>query len=126
MKAKTFFIGLSAGIVGGLVATILSAPQPGKELRANIIRNANATKAKLIDVKYQASNVKNSVTNFTNEAKNNIPEIINELKETFTNFTQEIEPEATRLKQEIEGLQKSISAIEQNISQFNKSDDQQK
>ena len=117
MKVQTFFTGLAVGIAAGMAAAIMTAPQPGKQLRSNIARNTSVWKDQLVDVKNEASNVKQSITSFSIEAKNNIPQIINELKETITTFKAEIEPEASNLKQEIETLQNSISEFEKIFSQ---------
>ncbi|MEK4230662.1 YtxH domain-containing protein [Solibacillus sp. FSL H8-0538] len=122
MKAKSLLIGLTAGIVGGAVAVLLTTPQSGEQLRTNLIRNTNSAKEKICDVKYQASAVKQSFSVLSNEAKNNIPNIINELKETFAHFKQDIEPETVILKQEIENLQKSITEIERNLSKNEKNE----
>ncbi|EON74189.1 YtxH domain-containing protein [Lysinibacillus sphaericus] len=118
MKAKPFLIGLTTGIVGGTIAVLFSTPQSGQQLRTTLLSNADNTKDKLQDIKYQAGNVKQSVNSLTNEAKNNIPKIINELKQSITKFTEEIEPTKNNLQQEIESLQNSISEIEKNIAQF--------
>ena len=117
MKVQTFFTGLAVGIAAGMAAAIMTAPQPGKQLRSNIARNTSVWKDQLVDVKNEASNVKQSITSFSIEAKNNIPQIINELKETITTFKAEIEPEASNLKQEIEILQNSINEFEKIFSQ---------
>ena len=117
MKVQTFFTGLAVGIAAGMAAAIMTAPQPGKQLRSNIARNTSVWKDQLVDVKNEASNVKQSITSFSIEAKNNIPQIINELKETITTFKSEIEPDALKLKQEIETLQNSISEFEKIFSQ---------
>ena len=117
MKVQTFFTGLAVGIAAGMAAAIMTAPQPGKQLRSNIARNTSVWKDQLVDVKNETSNVKQSITSFSIEAKNNIPQIINELKETITTFKSEIEPDALKLKQEIETLQNSINEFEKIFSQ---------
>ena len=117
MKVQTFFTGLAVGIAAGMAAAIMTAPQPGKQLRSNIARNTSVWKDQLVDVKNETCTVKQSITSFSIEAKNNIPQIINELKETITTFKSEIEPDALKLKQEIETLQNSISEFEKIFSQ---------
>ena len=57
MKVKTFFTGLGVGLVTGMVATIVTAPQAGKQLRSTIIRNATTFKDQLIDVKNEIDSV---------------------------------------------------------------------
>ena len=116
MKAQTFFTGLAVGLVTGMAAAIVTAPQAGKQLRSNIARNTALWKEQLGDVKNETSNVKQSIATFSTEVKNNIPQIINELKETVTTFKTSIEPDASKLKQEIESLQNTISEIEKNFS----------
>ncbi|MFC7688233.1 YtxH domain-containing protein [Ureibacillus sp. GCM10028918] len=119
MQAKPFLIGLSAGVIGGLTALLLTAPQSGKQLRSNIAKNSKVAKSYLGDVKHHSRSVKDSITTITNEVKNNIPEIMNELKHSISRFTQEIEPDTAKLKEEIDGLQKSIIEIENNLSDLN-------
>lgn len=115
MKTKTFLIGLSAGLVGGVAAILLSTPQSGAQLRQNITTNLTSAKSKLTDLTSEFGHVKQSISSLTSEAQNNIPSIINDLKVSLTHFKQEIEPETLTLKQEIEKLQNSISEIEKNI-----------
>lgn len=122
MKVQTFFTGLAVGVAAGMVAAIMTAPQAGKQLRANIKSNTSIWKDQLVDVKNETNNVKQSIASFSIEAKNNIPQIINELKETITTFKTEIEPDALKLKQEIDVLQNSISEIEKNFSQYRKTE----
>ncbi|MGM9950458.1 MAG: YtxH domain-containing protein [Lysinibacillus sp.] len=120
MKAKTFLTGLSIGLFAGMAATIVAAPQPGRQLRSSIARNAAVLKSQLADVQKETGNVRQSISAFSAEAKNNIPKIINEMKDTILTFKEEIEPETTKLKQEIESLQNSIGEIEKNLSKFRK------
>lgn len=115
MKTKTFLIGLSAGLVGGVAAILLSTPQSGAQLRQNITTNLASAKSKLTDLSSEIGNVRQSISNLTSEAQNNMPSIINDLKVSLTHFKEEIEPETITLKQEIEKLQNSISEIEKNI-----------
>ena len=119
MKAKPFLLGLTAGIVGGITTILFTTPQPGKQVRLNIVDNSKKAKSDLSMVKDQAIQVKQSVSTLKNEAKNNIPKIINELKTSISNFKEEVEPQSEKLKQELEGLQQSIVEIEKNLSEFN-------
>jgi len=117
MKAKSFLLGLTTGLVGGAIAVLFSAPQSGVQLRQNIARNTAGAKSKLQDVQVEMDHVKQSILTLKSEAQNNMPSIINELKDNFTTFKAEIEPEAKILKQEIENLQNSIDEIEKIIPQ---------
>lgn len=115
MKAKSFLLGLTAGLVSGAAVVLFSAPQSGAQLRQTITTNTTSTKSKLQNVKSEIQNVKEAIATLKSEAQNNMPSIINELKENLTTFKQEIEPETEKLIQEIEGLQNSIKEIEKNI-----------
>lgn len=117
MKAKSFLIGLTTGLVSSAVAVLFSAPQSGAQLRQYIASNTTGAKSKLQDVQAEIGNVKQSIGTLKSEAQNSIPSIINELKDNFTAFKTEIEPESEKLKQEIENLQNSIKEIEKIIPQ---------
>lgn len=118
MKAKTLFLGITVGLVGGLATAIITTPQSGEQLRSNIVRNAKSTKENLHDVKQQVSTLKDSVIKLTNEAKNNIPKIISDLKTNISKFSHEIKPDATILKEELDNLQNSIAEIENNLNKL--------
>ncbi|SOC40085.1 YtxH domain-containing protein [Ureibacillus acetophenoni] len=120
MKAKTFFIGVTVGLIGGLAATIFTTPQSGEQFRSTVTRNAKTTKENLHDVKQQVSYLKDSIIELKNEAKNNIPKIISDLKTSISKFNQEIEPDATKLKEELDELQNSIAEIENNLNKLAK------
>lgn len=115
MKAKSFLLGLTTGVISSAAVVLFSAPQSGEQLRKNILSNTSNAKLKFQDVKSELQKVKASISTLKVEAQNNIPSIINELKGNLTTFKQEIEPEALKLKQEIEILQNSIREIEKNI-----------
>lgn len=119
MRAKPFLIGLSTGIIGGLTAIIFTTPQSGDQLRSNVARNFKIAKTRLSEIQHHSSSVKESFKSLKNEAKNNIPNIMNDLKGSISNFKQEIGPDTAKLKEEIEGLQKSITEIENNLSEIN-------
>lgn len=125
MKAKPFLIGLSAGIVSGTIAALLSTPQSGKTLRSNISNNIQLSQDILTDIQRQIENLKNSFSTLSNEAKNNIPTIINDLKDSIQTFQNDIEPNQVNIKQEIVSLQKSIDEIEQNIAHLQKNKKQE-
>lgn len=115
MKAKSFLLGVTTGIVSGAAVILFTAPQSGTTLRQNLLENTKIAKSKLQDVQNELNNVKQSITTLKAEVQNSMPNIVNELKDNFANFKTQIEPEAINLKQEIEKLQNSISEIEKNI-----------
>lgn len=120
MRAKPFFIGLSAGVIGGLTSILFTAPQSGKQLRSNIAHTSKQAKLNLEEVKHHSASVKDSVMTLKNEAKNNIPKIIDELKGSISAYKDEIGPKTDKLKEEIDSLKNSINEIEQNLSNLNK------
>lgn len=115
MKAKSFLLGVTTGLVSGMAVMLFSTPQSGAQLRQSISSNTDNAKSKLQDVQKELNHVKQSITTLIAEAQNNMPSIINELKENLVTFKKEIEPETINLKQEIEKLQNSINEIEKNI-----------
>lgn len=115
MKAKSFLLGITTGIVSGAAVILFTAPQSCTALRQNLLENTKIAKSKLQDVQHELNNVKQSITTLKAEVQNSMPSIVNELKDNFANFKTQIEPETVNLKQEIEKLQNSISEIEKNI-----------
>ncbi len=120
MRGKPFLIGLSTGVIGGIAAILFTTPQSGKQIRSNIVSNAKQAKITLSEMKSQIHTIKQSISTLNYEAKNNIPKIINDLKHSITNFKDDIEPDTLKLREEIEGLQKTITEFENNLSEINK------
>lgn len=120
MKLKPFFYGMTAGVVGGAVASVFCAPQSGKQLRLDVASFSQTAKNRVADVNQEAKNVKEAIANLVEEAKNDIPQIVKELKTDVQQYQRDIMPDAQQLKQEIETLQKSVSVIEQNVSKLTK------
>ena len=119
MKAKSFLLGVTTGIVSGAAVILFTAPQSGTTLRQNLLENTKNAKSKFQGVQSELNSeltsVKQSITTLKAEVQNSMPSIVNELKDSLANFKTQIEPETINLKQEIEKLQNSISEIEKNI-----------
>lgn len=62
MRAKTFLIGLSTGIVGGIAAVLFTTPQTGEQLRSNILENSKKAKENLLELKKQTINLKTQLS----------------------------------------------------------------
>ena len=119
MRAKTFLIGLSTGIVGGLTAVLLTTPQSGKQLRENIVHNSQRAKTNFDDLKHHVNNVFDSVSALKNEVKNNIPNIMNEVSNSFSNFQQETQLEKAKIKEELDSIQKVLVEFENKLTKSN-------
>ena len=70
MKASTFFIGLVTGVVAGSAAALFSTPQSGSELRSNVKTASSDWKDKLSEVKFQISDLKQSIARLYKRIKN--------------------------------------------------------
>ncbi|HSO57643.1 MAG TPA: YtxH domain-containing protein [Paenisporosarcina sp.] len=120
MKASTFFIGLVTGVVAGSAAALFSTPQSGSELRSNVKTASSDWKDKLSEVKFQISDLKQSITRLTKEAKTDVPQTIDELKQSVQLWQNQTGPIQENLQNEISSIQMAMEELEKSIAKHQK------
>lgn len=120
MKASTFFVGLVSGLVAGSAVVLFSTPQSGSELRSNVKMASSDWKEKLSEVKFQISDLKQSIAGLTNTAKTDVPQTINELKQTVQQWQSETAPIQESLQNEIASIQLAMEELEKSITKHQK------
>ena len=120
MKASTFFIGLVTGVVAGSAAALFSTPQSGSELRSNVKTASSDWKDKLSEVKFQISDLKQSIARLTKEAKTEVPQTIDELKQSVQMWQNQTGPIQENLQNEISSIQMAMEELEKSIAKHQK------
>lgn len=120
MKASTFFIGLVTGVVAGSAATLFSTPQSGSNLRSNVKTVSSDWKEKLSEVKFQISDLKQSIARLTKEAKTEVPQTIDELKQSVQKWQNQTGPIQENLQNEISSIQMAMEELEKSIANHQK------
>lgn len=120
MKASTFFIGLVTGVVAGSAAALFSTPQSGSELRSNVKTASSDWKDKLSEVKFQLSDLKQSIARLTKEAKTEVPQTIDELKQSVQLWQNQTGPIQENLQNEISSIQMAMEELEKSIAKHQK------
>lgn len=120
MKASTFFIGLVTGVVAGSAAALFSTPQSGSELRSNVKTASSDWKDKLSEVKFQISDLKQSIARLTKEAKTDVPQTIDELKQSVQLWQNQTGPIQENLQNEISSIQMAMEELEKSIAKHQK------
>ena len=124
MKASTFFIGLVTGVVAGSAAALFSTPQSGSNLRSNVKTASSDWKEKLSEVKFQISDLKQSIARLTKEAKTEVPHTIDELKQSVQKWQNQTGPIQENLQNEISSIQMAMEELEKSIANHQKSPSQ--
>ena len=120
MKASTFFIGLVTGVVAGSAAALFSTPQSGSELRSNVKTASSDWKEKLSEVKFQISDLKQSIARLSKETKTEIPQTIDELKQSVQLWQNQTGPIQENLQNEISSIQIAMEELEKSIAKHQK------
>lgn len=120
MKASTFFIGLVTGVVAGSAAALFSTPQSGSELRSNVKTASSDWKEKLSEVKFQISDLKQSIARLSKETKTEIPQTIDELKQSVQLWQNQTGPIQENLQNEISSIQMAMEELEKSIAKHQK------
>ncbi|WP_075619900.1 YtxH domain-containing protein [Paenisporosarcina indica] len=115
MKASTFFVGLVTGVIAGSAAVLFSTPQSGSDLRSNVKTVSTDWKEKLSEVKFQISDLKQSIAGLSKEAKTEIPQTIEELKESVQAWQSESAPIQENLQNEIASILMAMEELEKSL-----------
>lgn len=120
MKASTFLFGLGAGLLAGSAAVLFSTPQSGTEMRTNVKNVSADWKDKLSEVKFQLSDLKQSISNLTKESKTQVPQTIDELKKSVQKWQTETAPIQENLQIEIASIQMAMEELEKSLAKHQK------
>lgn len=120
MKASTFFIGLVTGVVAGTATVLFSTPQSGSDLRSNFKTASSDWKEKLSEVKFQISDLKESIAGLSKEAKTKVPQTIDDLKESVQEWQTKTGPIQENLQTEITSIQKALEELEKSLAKNQK------
>ncbi len=119
MRAKPFFIGLTAGVIAGITTAIFTTPQTGNQLRMNIATTSKNLKTTMSQLNNQINDIKNGISTLTNEVKITIPQILFDVKNSISQFTQDIQPSSQNLKEELEqNLKETGKMLERRTNQL--------
>jgi gas vesicle protein len=116
MKFKSLTYGILAGSAIGAIATFLSAPQSGKDLKLQIKQNKDEWKAVLTEIKTNAVEVKNSVSNLSTEGKQTVSTIKDGMKHSIQTWQGSTEPNIQHIKDDIAEIEQLTEKMEQKIS----------
>lgn len=120
MKVSTFLVGLATGVLAGSTAVLFSTPQSGSELRTNVKTASSDWKEKLSEVKFQFSDLKQSISKLTCESKVLVPQTVEELKKSVQKWQTDTAPIQDNLKNEIESIQKAMEELEISLAKHQK------
>jgi len=120
MKASTFFIGLVTGVVAGTATGLFSTPQSGSDLRSNVKTASSDWKERLSEVKFQISDLKESIAGLSKEAKTKVPETIDDLKQSVQKWQTQTGPIQENLQNEITSIQMALEELEKSLAKNQK------
>ncbi|TYS15928.1 hypothetical protein FZC78_15235 [Rossellomorea vietnamensis] len=116
MKFKSVTFGILAGSAIGAIATLLSAPQSGKDLKRQINKNKDEWKAVLTEIKTNAVEVKDSVSRLTSESKKTITHVKDDMQSSIQTWQGETEPNIQHIKDDITAIEQLADNMEQKVS----------
>lgn len=117
LNKKSLCIGLLTGLAAGSAAALLNTPASGRETRGKMKDAQVSAKLTALEVKDNASQVKESVKRLIDTAKQDIPEVIRNVKVNATLWKESIEPNKQTLQSEITGLQKTVEDLQESLPQ---------
>lgn len=121
MNKKSLAYGLLIGGVVGGVASLLTSPSSGKEIRAQIKDKKDDWTGVIEEMKVHISELKESIGTLSQEGKETVLQLSKDLQASFKQWQASTEPNNQRLQEEIQSIQKTIEELEKSINSSNTS-----
>lgn len=112
---NSLLFGLVVGGVIGSIATLLSTPSSGKELRGQLNLNRKQLEDLLHQLKNESKALKEQLIKTVKDGSVVMKEVSSDFKKTVEQFQQEIEPNKNDLMKEIEEIDMKIKKLEQTL-----------
>lgn len=114
-KTKSFLFGALVGGIAASVATILTSPKSGSEVRADIKRKGLDMKDSLQEVVDEGKNVALKIKDVAEENKGTLLDIKSDLQQSLTEWSQDTAKNTEKIQEELNDIQSSISELEKTL-----------
>ncbi|MGG3914759.1 YtxH domain-containing protein [Rossellomorea vietnamensis] len=119
MNKKSLAYGLLIGGVVGGVASLLTSPSSGKEIRAQIKDKKDDWTVVIEEMKGHIGELKESIGTLSQEGKETVLQLSKDLQASFKQWQASTEPNNQRLQEEIHSIQRTIEELEKSINSAN-------
>ncbi|MCA1059611.1 YtxH domain-containing protein [Rossellomorea aquimaris] len=119
MNKKSLAYGLLIGGVVGGVASLLTSPSSGKEIRAQIKDKKDDWTSVVEEMKGHIGELKESIGTLSQEGKETVLQLSKDLQASFKQWQASTEPNNQRLQEEIQSIQRTIEELEKSINSAN-------
>ncbi|MEI2663616.1 MULTISPECIES: YtxH domain-containing protein [Rossellomorea] len=119
MNKKSLAYGLLIGGVVGGVASLLTSPSSGKEIRAQIKDKKDDWTVVIEEMKGHIGELKESIGTLSQEGKETVLQLSKDLQASFKQWQASTEPNNQRLQEEIQSIQRTIEELEKSINSAN-------
>ncbi|MGM0841200.1 MAG: YtxH domain-containing protein [Bacillota bacterium] len=119
MNKKSLAYGLLIGGVVGGVASLLTSPSSGKDIRAQIKDKKDDWTGVIEEMKVNISELKDSIGTLSQEGKETVMQLSKDLQASFKQWQASTEPNNRRLQEEIQSIQRTIEDLEKSINSAN-------
>ncbi|MFI8576515.1 YtxH domain-containing protein [Rossellomorea aquimaris] len=119
MNKKSLAYGLLIGGVVGGVASLLTSPSSGKDIRAQIKDKKDDWTGVIEEMKVNIGELKDSIGTLSQEGKETVMQLSKDLQASFKQWQASTEPNNRRLQEEIQSIQRTIEDLEKSINSAN-------
>lgn len=113
---KSLLVGLLVGGVIGGVATLLSTPSSGKELRSQINLNRKQIEDLVNQLKKESKELKVQLVQTAKEGSEVVKEVSADLMKSIQQYQQDTEPHKENIMKEIEEIDSRIKQLEKSLN----------
>jgi gas vesicle protein len=115
MNAKKVLLGMVVGGIASAVATLLTTPRSGEELRKNLLRSEQEWSLKLTSLRNSIQEVSKEVASATKDSKVVLATFIKDLKISVQAWKESTADNQLAIKKELDSIQETLKNLENDL-----------
>src|SRR5690625_4644171 len=114
-RGKSFLLGFMIGGAATTIATLLSTPSSGKDLRRCVKKQSIEWRVMLDNEKQDALNLKTQVRKTSKEGVALISDLTQEMRKSVEDWKSAVEPHQENIQEYLEHIELSIKDLEEKV-----------
>src|SRR5699024_4218352 len=116
-KSKSIIFGVAVGSAVGVIATLLTTPSSGKQIRSRVKEQTSDWREVLDSLKFDGLRLKDQLAETSRECASMMKNLTAEMKRSIDEWKRTVEPHKENIQDYIEQIEASLKELEEKVKQ---------
>lgn len=116
-KGKSILFGVAVGSAVGVIATLLTTPSSGKQIRSRVKEQTYDWRDVLDSLKFDGLRLKDQLAETSREGASMMKNLTAEMKRSIDEWKKTVEPHKENIQDYIEQIETSLKELEEKVKQ---------